>query len=143
MALTYQLVPSTQDWIMTRLKASATAAAKSCTGGSDQQTCGLSWIRGAYDGSAYGIAKGGVGEHMAAMEVFQSLLVPGAKAPVTEKNGGTSKGDASAGSGTSGLSTEELMQTSPTTAGDRAGAGILTTICLGGLVGLTYWLIRE
>ncbi|KAF8539949.1 glycoside hydrolase [Trichophaea hybrida] len=143
MALTYQLVPSTQDWIMARLSASATAAAKSCTGGDDGQTCGLSWIMQKYDGSPFGIAKGGVGEHMAALEVFQSLLVPGAKAPVTQKNGGTSVGDASAGSGTSGLSAEDLMQTSPTTQGDRAGAGILTTICLGGLVGLTYWLIRE
>lgn len=142
MALTYQLCPFTRDFIMERLRASAIAAVGSCTGGDDGQTCGLSWLRGGYDGSPYGIAKGGVGEHMAVMEVVQSLLVGDTRTPRTQATGGTSKGDAAAGS-SGGLSDEDLRQTEPTTAGDRAGAGILTTICLGSLVGLTYWLIRE
>ncbi|KAI5776462.1 putative cell wall glycosyl hydrolase Dfg5 [Geopyxis carbonaria] len=143
MGQTYQLVPSTREWIMERLKPSAEAAAKSCTGGSDGMVCGLAWGLGKYDDAPYGIAKGGVGEHMAAMELFANLLVKDAKMPVTQKTGGTSKGDPSAGSGDTGLSEADLMQTDPSTTGDRVGAGILTTICLGGLMGLTFWLIRE
>lgn len=142
-AQTYQYCPFTRDFIMTRLRASAVAAAKSCDGADNGgNTCGLSWIMQKYDGSPYGIAKGGVGEHMAAMEVFQSLLIPSVAIPNTEKTG-TSKGDATKGSGTSSLSEDDLKQTGPTTTGDRAGAGILTTITLGALLGLTYWLIRE
>lgn len=142
MGLTYQLCPSTRDFIMERIRASAIAAVGSCTGGDDGQTCGLSWLRGGYDGSPYGIAKGGVGEHMSVMEVVQNLLVNNATPLRTQNAGGTSKGNAAAGS-SGGLNTADLKQTAPTTTGDRAGAGILTTICLGSLLGLTYWLIRE
>jgi len=141
MAYTWQLCPFTREWIMERLRASAIACAKACTGPPGGNTCSLAWGPGVYDGSPYGIAVGGVGEHMSAMEVFQSLLIADLKAPLTEKTG-TSKGDPNAGSG-AGLTAEDLMQTDPSTTGDRAGAGILTTICLGGLLGLTYWLIRE
>ncbi|TGZ85476.1 mannan endo-1,6-alpha-mannosidase [Ascodesmis nigricans] len=142
MGQTYQLCDFTRDFIMERLKTSAEWAAKSCNGPPDGNTCGLRWGFGKYDGSPYGIAKGGVGEHMAAMEVFHNLLAPGAKAPLTDKTGGTSKGDAAAGSG-GGLSEEDLRQTDPSSGGDRAGAGILTTLTLGGLLGLTFWLIKE
>ena len=142
MAQTYQLCDFPREFLLVRLKASAAAAAKSCTGGDDGVTCGVSWIKQKYDGSPYGIAKGGVGEHMAVMEVFQSLLAPLAKAPYTHVTG-SSKGDPAKGSGTSSLTAEDLKQTGPTTAGDRAGAGILTAVCLGSLLGLVYWLIRE
>lgn len=142
MGLTSQLCPWTQEFIMTRLKSSASAAAKSCNGGDDKQTCGLSWMRESYDGSAYGIAKGGLGEHISVLEVFQNLLVPTANAPIHNNKTGSSIGDPSAGS-TTGLSAKDLQQTVPSTTGDRAGAGILTTLCLGMLLGLTYWLLRE
>lgn len=142
MGFTYQLCDFSRDYILPKLQASAKAAAKSCNGSPGGDTCGLAWGRETYDGSPYGIAKGGVGEHMSVMEVIQNLLVPGAKAPFTEGNGGTSKGDPNAGSAT-GLSEEALRQTDPSTTSDRAGAGILTTITLGSLMGLTYWLIRE
>lgn len=127
---------------MPKLKASAVAAAKSCNGAPGGDTCGLAWGKQTYDDSPYGIAKGGVGEHMSVMELFQNLLVADVPLPLTEASGGTSKGDPSAGSAT-GLSEEALRQTDPSTTGDRAGAGILTTITLGCLVALTYWLIRE
>lgn len=141
-AMSYQLAPFTRDYIMPRLQASAAAAALSCTGGVDGETCGLSWIMQKYDGSPYGIAKGGVGEHMAAMEVFGALLVPDLKLPNTLATG-TSKGNVNAGTGNDAFGSSYAIQTGPTTTGDRAGAGILTTICLGALLGLTYWLIRE
>jgi mannan endo-1,6-alpha-mannosidase len=144
MAHGYQLVPDsdTRDFIMQRLKASAVAAGKACNGGDDGNTCGLAWRKLTYDGSPYGIAKGGVGEHMAAMELFQSLLIedsPELKTVAT----GTSQGDPSAGTGNGLLTEEDLMQTKPSTKGDRAGAGLLTTVVLGVLLGLTYWLIKE
>jgi mannan endo-1,6-alpha-mannosidase len=140
----YQLVPvqETRDYIMKRLKASATAVGKSCTGGDDKSTCGLSWRKLAYDGSPYGIAKGGVGEHMAAMELFGALLVDDLKELKNERTG-TSKGDPAAGTSTSSLTAEDLMQTKPSTTGDRVAAGFLTTTILGILLALTYWLIKE
>jgi mannan endo-1,6-alpha-mannosidase len=138
-AATYQLAPFTQDFIMTRLKASAAAAAASCNGGTSGTICGLSWIKQTYDDSPYGIAVGGVGEHMAALEVFGSLLAPNTKLPLNELTG-TSEGNYDAGTGTSSSSSSS---TEASTTGDKAGAGILTTVCLGGLMGLTYWLIRE
>ena len=142
MGYAYQLAPFTRDWVTPRLKASAAGAALACTGGEDGDTCGLSWLKGSYDGAAYGVAIGGVGEHMAAMEVFQNLIVGDSPLPLNNKTG-TSKGDPSAGSGSYGLSAEDLQQTSPTTAGDKAGAGILTALCLGLLLALTAWLIKE
>jgi len=144
MGQTMVLVNSTQSFIMPRLKASAVAVGKVCTGPPDGETCGLQWRQEKFDGSPYGIAIGGGGEHMAAMELFQSLLVPlnvEKSTPLTKVRG-TSPGDPSAGSN-EGSSDEDLKQAEPTTTGDRAGAGILTTICLGSLLGLTYWLIRE
>ena len=143
LAMAYQLVPSAtmRDYIMTRFRASAVAAAKSCNGGDDGQTCGIAWGEGTYDGSAYGIAIGGLGEHLAVMELFQNLLVMDAKT-LKNENTGTSKGDVNAGTG-EGLSAEDLMQTDASDTGDKAGAGILTTICLVALIGLTYWLMRE
>lgn len=141
MGLTYQLCDFSRDFIMTRLRTSAEAAAKSCDGPPGGDTCGLKWGKGTYDGAPYGIAKGGVGEHMAVMEVIQNLLAPYTKVPHTEKTG-SSVGDPTAGT-SGGLTEEDLRQTDPSTGGDRAGAGILTTITLGALLGLTYWLIRE
>jgi mannan endo-1,6-alpha-mannosidase len=140
MAYTYQLCPFTRDYIMARLRPSAVAAAQACTGQPDGDTCGLSWLMGKYDGSTYGIARGGVGEHMAAMELFQSLLIADVKTPGTSATG-TSKGDPSAGTGGGGLSDEALKQTRPTTTADKAGAAILTALFSGAVFVLTWWLV--
>ncbi|RPB00759.1 putative cell wall glycosyl hydrolase Dfg5 [Choiromyces venosus 120613-1] len=138
---TYQMAPFTADFIMPRLKATAAAAAASCTGGSSGTICGLSWIKSTYDGSPYGIAKGGVGEQMAVMEVIQNNLVPKSKAPVTANNGGTSVGNSAAGG--SGADPNSLLQTDPSTTGDKAGAGFLTAAVLGLMLSLTYWLVKS
>ncbi|KAA8895130.1 glycoside hydrolase [Sphaerosporella brunnea] len=141
-AYTYQLCPFTRDFIMTRLRASAVAAAKSCTGSPGGDTCGLSWLMQKYDGSTYGIAQGGVGEHLAAMELFQNLLIQQVKTPNTQQTG-TSKGNPSAGSGDSALTAADLRQTGPTTAGDRAGASILTIVCICLLGAFTWFLVVD
>jgi mannan endo-1,6-alpha-mannosidase len=81
---------------------------------------------------------------MAAMEVFQSLLVSdnsSSKLPLSASTGGTSKGNVNAGTNDADLSSQNIVK--PSTTGDKAGAGILTTICLGSLFGLTFWLIKE
>lgn len=141
MAYTYQMAPFTQEWIIPRLQASAKAGAATCTGGPDGTTCGLAWVQSAYDGSVFGVTAGGLGEHLAVMEVLQANLITTAVPPFTATTGGTSKGDPSAGT-VDTLSKQELLQTEPSTVGDRAGAGILTTIVLGLLFSLTYWLVR-
>ncbi|KAL7268058.1 hydrolase 76 protein [Rhizina undulata] len=139
MALTAVVAPFTQDYIMPRLRASAVQAAKSCNGGTDGETCGLSWISGTYDGAPFGIAVGGVGEHMAVMETIQSNLVLQSDAPLTQITGGTSIGNPAAGTDSSDSVVTTLEKT---TTGDKAGAGILTGLVLGGLLGLTYWLLK-
>jgi mannan endo-1,6-alpha-mannosidase len=141
MGYAYQLVPGTRDYIMTRLKASAVAAGKSCTGQPGGDTCGLSWIEQKYDGSTYGIAQGGVGEHLAAMELFQNLLIDQAKTPNTHQTG-TSQGDPSAGSGSS-TGSSQTTHREPTTKADRAGAGILTVLTVVSLGVFTIFLVTE
>lgn len=140
MGYTYQMAPFTQSWILPRLQASAKAASATCDGGTDGLTCGLAWILKTYDSSTYGIARGGLGEHLSVMEVLQANLVQGSAPPVTANTGGTSPGDP--GAGTDTLNPNDLLQTDPSSTGDRVGAGILTAMVLGLLTGLTYWLVR-
>ena len=134
MAATTQLVPSTYDTIQPLLKASAQGAAGQCSGGNNGQTCGRMWYQSTWDG------KSGVGEQMSALSVIQSNLISKVAAPVTDHTGGTSKGDPSAGTNTGGSPTTSSSLTRKMTAGDKAGAGILTTIICVGLLGSLAWM---
>jgi mannan endo-1,6-alpha-mannosidase len=136
MAATTQMAPFTYDIIMPRLRASAEAAAKTCTGGPNQTSCGLKWTDQKWDGSR------GVGEQMCALEVFQSNLIHGVAPPVTNSSGGTSKGDPSAGTGGDQVPEARIL-TRTITSGDRAGAGILTTLMLVVMIGCTGWMIYD
>lgn len=87
MAKAAVVYPSIKDNVRKYLSASAAAAAQSCTGGDDKQTCGQKWYVGGYDG-VYG-----VGQELSAMETVQSLLllndnpvVPRHEANVTVQN---------------------------------------------------------
>lgn len=132
MAATTKIAPWTHDLIMPKLKASAQAAAKQCSGGTDGKTCGLKWTTGGvWDGSY------GVGEQMSALEVIQSLLIDQVSGPLTNQTGGTSKSNPSAGSHSE---TSPLMF-SPTTTGDKVGAGFLTTIILITILGGAWWMV--
>lgn len=130
MAATTQMAPFTKDYIMPRLRASAEAAAKACTGGEDGKQCGLKWTTGKFDGDL------GVGEQMAALEIFQSNLIDKMKGPVTNSTGGTSKGDPGGGMG--GDQEEEEEKKASTA--DKAGAGVLTAFFLIGVGAGTWWL---
>ncbi|OJJ50742.1 hypothetical protein ASPZODRAFT_56841 [Penicilliopsis zonata CBS 506.65] len=135
MAATTQMAPFTYDAVITKLRASAQAAAQACTGGSQGTSCGLKWTQGSWDGSL------GVGEQMSAMEVFQANLIARVVPPVTNSTGGTSQGDPSAGS--QPTPTQPRTVTRTITAGDRAAAGILTGLMMIAVVGSTGWMIWE
>lgn len=137
MAATTQVAPFTADTIMPLLQTSAQAAAKQCSGtagpyGTLGNVCGLQWTKqSAYDGSF------GVGQQLAAMEVIQSNLIQNTHGPVTNKTGGTSQGNPSAG-GTA----INMPQVAPITMADKAGAGLLTALVLSGFIGLMFWMIQ-
>lgn len=124
--------PFTYPALMPLLQSSATAAINTCTGGPDGNSCGLEWTKNAFDGSL------GVGEQMSVLEVVQSLLSPTVPGPVSANNGGTSKGDPSAGTGGT---TPTGLQTGDITTADKAGAGILTIMVVVGFVGGLLWMI--
>ncbi|KAK0391221.1 hypothetical protein NLU13_0722 [Sarocladium strictum] len=73
---TIQMMPSLREDIETKLNASAKAAAKSCTGGQDQRTCGLKWYTGGYDGNP------GLGPQVNALGTIQGLLIDESAPPL-------------------------------------------------------------
>ncbi|KAE8420298.1 glycosyl hydrolase family 76-domain-containing protein [Aspergillus pseudocaelatus] len=96
MAASAQVAPFILDQVMPKLRTSASAAARTCTGGSDHATCGMKWTSGQWDQSD------DVGVQMSVLEVMQATLVGSVAPPVTEDNGGTSKGNPSAGTEATG-----------------------------------------
>ena len=129
LAATTKLAPYTNTQIMAWLAPSATAAAEQCDGGTDGTTCGEHWTDGSsYDGTY------GVGQQMSALSVVQANLIGDAIELLTNSTGGTSEGNAAAGTDDSSTTAADVV-TTPATTGDRAGAGILTAVVLCGLFG--------
>ncbi|KAJ5579500.1 uncharacterized protein N7459_005485 [Penicillium hispanicum] len=128
------LVPSTFNEILPKLQTSATAAAKSCTG-NNNNTCGVRWYESKWDGWT------GMEEQISASNVFSVSLVKWANwdnaAPVTSTTGGNSSSNANAGEGDD---SGQKDKPKPITAGDKAGAGILTAIFVAGWVGLLVFM---
>ncbi|PKS09526.1 hypothetical protein jhhlp_004143 [Lomentospora prolificans] len=128
--------PETSEKVMPWLRASSVAAAQQCTGGDNGRMCGLKWNNGGkWDGST------GLGQQMAALEVTLSNLIHESRSPVTANSGGTSQGNPDAGSGDIGRNADIVFR--PITAGDRAGAGILTALVLIGLVAGCVFVLAE
>ena len=135
MAATAQLAPFTEVRIMKKLRASAIGAAKQCVGGPQGRTCGRKWTQSVWDGTT------GVGEEMSALSVIQANLIQKVAAPLTANTGGVSKSDPSAGTeGDNPAIVLEPLLTRRINIGDRAGAGILTAVTVGGLLGTIYWI---
>jgi mannan endo-1,6-alpha-mannosidase len=124
-----KLAPFSAATINPLLQASAKNAINTCTGGADGNQCGLTWAAG-FDGML------GVGEQLAALEVLQSLLQPFASGPVTAVTGGNSSGNVAAGGGDKSAA----VTFNSITGGDKAGAGILTTLALIATFGGAYWM---
>lgn len=129
MAATIKVAPWTRDTILPLLQTSAQAAATSCSGGDDGNTCGTKWTTGGWDG-AYG-----VGQQMSAMEVIQSNLIDSVPGPVSQGNGGISKGDPAAGTGG-----DDIEPLKPIKQSDRAGAWIATTLVLVFILGGSWYV---
>ena len=138
MAATVQLAPWTMDQIMPKLRASAIGAAGQCTGAGPKgitTACGRKWTQNTWDG------KTGPGEEMSALSVIQANLIQKVAPPVTQQRGGTSKSDPTAGTqGDDPRAGLDPLLTRKITAGDRAGAGIVTALVLAMLLGTVYWI---
>lgn len=129
LAQTTQVAPFLHDTIMPKLLLSAEGAVKSCV---SNGTCGFRWTTGSYDGDT------GAGQQMNALGALMSVLLDleTVETAYTNSTGGTSQGDASAGTG----STSTTVESAPITTGDRAGASILTIAVVSGLVSMLVWM---
>ena len=133
MAATTKLAPFTYEPIMKRIRTSALAAARQCTGGKDGTTCGIKWTQPNWDGTT------GLGQQMTALEIFQSNLITLVADPVTNTTGGTSKGNPSAGTG--GDVVPIGVYRGKINTGDRVGAGFLTALILISVLGGAWWMV--
>jgi mannan endo-1,6-alpha-mannosidase len=137
LAFTAILAPYTMGEILPKLQASAQAAAKQCSGGSDGEHCGIRWYQTTWDGT------NGLEQQMAALGVFSANMIAFMNTqPLTSTTGGTSKSDPNAGL-TGNSPTTPGEQLTPITTADRAGAGIITAIFLTGWVGMVSWMVLE
>lgn len=135
LAAATKYAPYIRDGVMTRLRASAVAAAQQCSGGPNSQMCGMKWTNGKqWDNTM------GVGQQMGALAIIQANLIDEVFVPVTNKTGGTSQGNPNAGGGTGNKGSPSYAQ-STITRKDKAGAGILTTLVLISVVGGSWWMI--
>ncbi|CAK7265114.1 hypothetical protein SEPCBS119000_001339 [Sporothrix epigloea] len=124
-----QVAPYIKNTILPVLKTSATAAMKNCN---PDGTCGFRWTTPSYDGDT------GAGQEMNALGALMSVLITLEPVSVayTNMTGGTSVGNAAAGVGSAILPTNFR----PITAGDRAGASIITILIISGLVSMLIWM---
>lgn len=130
MSVVSQIAPFTAPQILPILKSSTEAAIAQCTGGDTGRACGFKWQSGVFDG------KVGAGQTMNVLAAVSSLLMEKTAPPVTEKSGGTSKGNPNAGDDENSFQKHDK----PLTTADKAGAGILTFIVLASACGMFGWM---
>ncbi|KAJ5097693.1 mannan endo-1-6-alpha-mannosidase [Penicillium angulare] len=126
------VVPETYDKLLKGIQDSATGAAISCSG-QGNKTCGDRWYSG-YDG------KIGMEEQISATNAFSVALLPFVKnssAPLNTLTGGNSSSNPNAGT----TYDNGLPKFAPITTGDRAGAGIMTAVFVGGMVGMAVFML--
>ncbi|KAK4223480.1 glycoside hydrolase [Podospora fimiseda] len=129
-----KVAPHTKPIILPMLRKSAEAAVKQCTGGETGRKCGFYWTGGEYIDVAVDKTSG-AGEAMSVLAAVSSLLIE--KTPDLANNiTGTSRGDPNAGSRSRGV----IEPLEPITAGDRAGAAILTILILGIAISTWGWM---
>lgn len=134
---TVMFVPSLQDEVLDYLTSSSAAAAQSCSGGNDGHTCGQDWTHDGWDG-VYGL-----GEQMCALECIQNTKAHTISLPLTNRTGGTSTGSNDAGTRSGGSSENNLFtDTVKASSGAKAGAGVVTALCLVSLTGLGVWMLK-
>lgn len=129
-----QVAPHTAAKILGPLRKSGEAAARQCTGGASGRECGFYWTEGKFIDPSVDKTSG-AGEAMDVLAAVSSMLIEDVAPPVTNDTGGTSRGDPNAGGRDNG---ERPVK--PVTAGDKAGAAILTILLLVGAVSLFVWM---
>lgn len=126
MGLTAVLVPDTNDIIMNYLISTVAGIEQSCVGGTDNVTCGTTWLNEGWDNTW------GLGQEMSALEVVQNLLITTVDPPYTASSGGSSNG----------ISNDtDTSTTSKITTADKAGAGVVTSVVLLGIIVNSWWLV--
>uniref|UniRef100_A0A8H7KAQ9 Mannan endo-1,6-alpha-mannosidase n=1 Tax=Bionectria ochroleuca TaxID=29856 RepID=A0A8H7KAQ9_BIOOC len=136
MATVGQVAPHTHDTIKDVLRKSTEAAISQCTGGDTGRACGFYWSERKF----YPVSTdrtSGAGEAMNVLAAVSSLLIDDTEEPTTNKTGGTSKGNPNAGEKSKDPNMREFK---PITAGDRAGASILTILLALGSAAFFYWI---
>lgn len=134
LAVVTQIAPHTASKILPVLESSAKAAVAQCTGGASGRMCGFYWTKGEFVDPAVDETSG-AGERMNVLAAVSSLLIGEAAPPVTNTTGGISAGDPDAGTNSHDVPEERAI-----TARDRAGAGILTFLILGGALAAFVWM---
>ncbi|KAB2575306.1 putative glycosyl hydrolase family 76 protein [Lasiodiplodia theobromae] len=151
MVLTAQMVPSLEARIWGLLRPSAQGAALQCSGGGEgprnaPDACGRRWDQATYDGTS------GLCEQMAALQAVSAMMLGGADggldgvnllppASVAAGGGGTSKPKEDGGGGKTSGKTLPLVYTEDITAGDKAGAAILTILLVSGTLSVGWWML--
>lgn len=136
MASSTQLAPFAYDMVMPKLRASAAAAAKTCTGGPDGTSCSIHWTAQKYTGGPLD-----VGLQLAALEVVQSTLIPKVEDPVSQDNGGISQGNPAGG--VEEDPPQPSIKTRHITIGDRVGAAIVTIVTTAGILWALKWVVHD
>ncbi|KAL4914616.1 glycoside hydrolase [Aspergillus aurantiobrunneus] len=126
------IVPDTWDKIYPKIQSSAKAAALGCSG-ANNNTCGVKWSIQKWDGTI------GMEQQIIATDVLSSALVAEKnEPPLTVNTGGNSQSNPDAGTGNS---RDDPSKLKPITAGDRAGAGILTVLFVGLWGSMVGWMV--
>lgn len=133
LATVAMVAPFTKSDVLKVLRSSTEGAVKSCL---SDGTCGFRWDRGSYDGD---VDHGPAGQQMSALAALTTLLLDVRNAPpLTNRTGGTSLGDPNAGG-----NPNVLLPPPPVTPAWRGGAGVLTAIVLGSMIGGLFWMSGE
>jgi len=129
-----KVAPYTREKILPILRNSTEAAVRQCTGGETGRKCGFYWSEGVFVDPAVDKTSG-AGEQMNVLAAVSSLLID--KTPdLANNHTGTSKGNPLAGTKSRGV----IEPLEPITAGDRAGAAILTILILGIAISTWGWM---
>jgi mannan endo-1,6-alpha-mannosidase len=99
----------------------------------DNNTCGVRWYESKWDGWV------GMEEQIIATDILSSVLVSEKKvAPLSSTTGGNSTSNPNAGTSTG---SNDNNSEKPITAGDKAGAAILTVTFVTLWGGLMAWMV--
>ncbi|KAL2815651.1 glycoside hydrolase [Aspergillus cavernicola] len=127
------IVPHTAGEVIPKIQQSALAAARQCSGGDSGTECGRRWHQDTWDGTA------SMESDMSALSVISSAMIAFRKEaqPLTPETGGTSKSNPNAGA------VEDAIphHVRPVTAGDRAGASILTLLFVSCWMSVVAWML--